>query len=152
MSAVPQFLKRLESRIAIALSRADSAIKALTALGNNLSQLNAAPIGPALSVKWTSSTFTPSASGSGKVLVLGFATINPGTNTDQLIVQIIRDAATGVGPFSTSTITGGQAFGVVCWIDQVTPGTPHTWSVQASSPANVTIPAAEAVVVLIELP
>jgi hypothetical protein len=103
--------------------------------GNNLSQTNAAPIGPGATVEWDSSAFV---SGTGKVLVVGTISVAPGTlaDGDAVTVQIFRDGTTPVGGTSevgAVTATGSvKAFGVATFIDTPAPGASHTYGVRAS--------------------
>jgi len=97
---------------------------------NNLSQINAAPIGPSATPQWDSSPFT---SRTGRVLVMGTMSLSGGTlaDTDQVTGNLLQD---GVG-ISAQTVTG--ASGAVAdfasvMIVTVTPGVAHTFSVAAS--------------------
>jgi hypothetical protein len=144
MSAIPQFVKRLEARIALALSQAKSNAAGISALSNHLSQINPAPIGPSNSLIFSSTAFT---SRSGKVLVMANALIAAGGGTmvagDIVTGTPIRDGAPTVAfPGPTSNMTVGAIVGATAftgsYIDTVVAGVPHTWGILAQISAGHT--------------
>lgn len=112
-----------------------------TPASNDLAQINTGgPIGPATSVHWDSSAFI---SNTGKVLVVGIATASKAGGTlaagDLVTFELIRDFAGTPVVISAAQRVGAVTTGAdvtancVCsFVDQVTPGVSHTYSIQAA--------------------
>lgn len=125
---------------------------------NNLSQINAAPIGPAATNLWNSSPFV---SATGRVLVVGYANANAAGGTlaagDALVGNIVRDSATNISASCevAAAAAGGVAQGTVfAWmIDTVTPGVSHVWGIQVAAGGGhtATIPISGANITVIDV-
>jgi hypothetical protein len=148
--------KRMEAKIALAMSRAQgngasvaavtAAVAALTAsvaataasvaalqarLANHSAILNGAPIGPAVNINFASNPFT-SVSGKVRIMVSANVTGTGGTLVagDQVLLGIFRDGAVSVGNFASIVIgTAAQANFPMFYAfdDVVVPGSTHTW-------------------------
>jgi hypothetical protein len=159
MSAMPSFFKRLESRIAIALARAEAAFAGISSLSNSLNQANAAPVGPANAVSWTSSAFIPR---TGFVRIGAQMTVTGTGGTavagDAITFSIVRDGATVIGAPLQLNIAPGTlvtSAGTLLWEDSVTPGTSHTWAIRATDFTGghtLLLPTGLAMIQLLELP
>jgi len=92
MDPVPQFLKRLESRVALALARSLEAIRAFIAAANHTDTVLAITTAPAVSSSFSAPAFV---SGSGVVRVMAWVTVSAGGGTmvaaDQLSIFLQRD-------------------------------------------------------------
>jgi hypothetical protein len=153
MSAVPQFLKRLESRIAIALARAELAYKSIVALANNTAFTNGGEIGPGTNLNFTSSTFT---SKTGRVLVMAAAGVTGGTTATSLESLLKRDSTTIGATINSNSFLTGSLAGMVynAWIDTVVAGAPHTYTLNivSSGSSGMNVAATGAAMVIIDLP
>jgi hypothetical protein len=140
MSAVPQFLKRLESLLALAKARALSAAAAIANLSNHTAQVNGAPLGPGPGpFSFGIAGFTPA---SGVVRVWVEATVTGTTIVagDVLTLQITRDGQPFGMPASVTALTGAAPATLyplsAVFEDTVTPGTAHLWSARVSASAH----------------
>jgi hypothetical protein len=160
MSAVPQFLKRLEARIALALAKANAALSGIVSLSNHTSQTNAGVVGPGLTFIFNSAPFT---SRTGKVLVFGTGLITAVGGTlasgDTTTSEIMRDGAAipgfpgpyGGGLAGAGLSASASAGGIV---DSVAPGSTHVWGIQSSIGGGHTAgyQIGEALITIVELP
>ena len=98
--------------------------------GNNISQINAATIGPSAAPQWDSSPFV---SKTGRVLVQGFMSLSGGTMApgDQIIGALLQDGvAISAQAFVASE--GGLAFFSAVQAVTVTPGVSHVYSITST--------------------
>lgn len=119
------------------------------------------PIAPATSVHWTSPPFTFSQGGAGAALILAGMTVQTQAVDQAFSLSLIRDIAGSsfTLPPTSSMATGHVTpinAGVLAWIDTFrTPGSTHTYSIQAMNNAGgqtVTVPAAnQAWMLILEL-
>lgn len=135
MSEVPQFLQRLEARIALALSRAIEGFNAFTAGANHVDAVLGSSTAPGNPVNFSLAGFTPK---SGKVRVLASVTVQAGAGSladgDQLSMVIERDgtpfpAGTPAEVFNTVAV-GGAANGTLLTLaaDDSSTDAPHTYT------------------------
>lgn len=133
--------------------------------GDNVSQTNAAPIGPAIATSWNSTPFTPTKT--GKVLVVATITGNDATVSEAVLYRLLKNptAATGanfaalggaaIGPAGMQTDAGlaGDFGNTIAWIDSVTDGTAVSYGIAAQSSAahNLTVPTGGAVITVTEI-
>jgi hypothetical protein len=158
-AAIPQFFKRIESRIALALARAEAALAGVLSLSNHISQTNGAPIGPAATVNWTS---TPFVSRTGQVRIEAMATVTgvggTGVAGDGIVFTLFRDGITFVGVPVTNNIPPGAlaaSDATLAWDDTVVAGSSHTWAIRVTDGTGghtITIPTGDALIRLLELP
>lgn len=160
MSAVPQFLKRVEARIALALAEVRSALAGIASLSNHVQDLLPAPIGPANVVTFTHPGFVPR---SGKVRVFAVATIFPNGGTvvagDPIDMTILRDGVPVPGAADVTSVmapSGGVltlALNLVA-DDSVVPGSTHAYALQAhcGNAHTISLSGNETVLILQELP
>ena len=145
---VPQFVKRLEARIALALAKVVAGETALAAAQNHSDSILALSTSPATSAAFSAPAFT---SKSGKVRVLSWVTVaaNGGTMTagDQLSIFLERDGTqiptTPTNMNGTTVVpTGGPTAGVQMSLgaddETGTPGS-HTYSVHVTGSGGHTI-------------
>lgn len=158
---LPDVLKRIESRIALAIAEAKRALFGIQTLAHNVSSTNGAPLGPAGTLTWTGPG--PFTTISGRVLVQGQLAIANGGGTlvagDGILAGLTRDGA-GI-PSATDTCQVA-AEGTVAplatvsamWIDVVAPGSTHTWAISAiiGSAHTAGVGVAQATLTLIDLP
>jgi hypothetical protein len=150
--SLPDFVKYIDARIALALAKAQSAAASLAGFSNRLQQINAAPIGPALSVSWTSSPFT---SKTGKVLVLASLSLQSGGGTpgDNMNVQLGKPGSIGalllptVGPAAGASAVGTQFF-----VDSPVIGVPTTYGIFVTAAHNMTVATGNAIILVQDLP
>jgi hypothetical protein len=147
--------KQILSLLWLALRKAASAVANLVASSNFLAQTNAAPIGPALTVTWSSSPFTTTV---GKtVRVRG--EISGTTSAIDLAVGVVllRDGLP-IGPTGVALDSGhldGKFAASIPWIDTLLAvGGPHVYSIQAFTTAanTITVPIGGAAIVVEERP
>jgi hypothetical protein len=148
----PDFQKYVDTRIALALARASQASASLAGFSNRLQQINAAPLGPALNVTWSSSSFT---SKTGKVLVMGALSLQAGggTSGDTLNLQLLRGGAIGVQLLPTiGPAAGDSTAGTLLFIDSPAIGTPVTYGIFASAAHNITVAIGGAIILVQDWP
>lgn len=160
MSELPQpnFFKALEARIALALAKAGAAAAGIASLAHHASVVNGSTIGPSGTLVSNASSFTPA---SGHVLVMATAVVAGGTLAagDNVTGVLLRDGSpipSSASPFSNMAAEGttisSSLFGF--WIDSVTPGTAHVWSIEATVGGGHTgaIGPQQSSITLLELP
>jgi hypothetical protein len=127
------FVKRLETRIALALARAQQGVTAQSAGANHLETISPnIVIGPANGIAFQSTGFT---SQTGHVHVTVSVAFEQGGGTlavgDTVNVQLVRDGAVFLGIPIRQTVTGSPTgqFSVSNAVDDtVTPGSTHFWA------------------------
>ena len=127
------FVKRLETRIALALARAEQGVIAQSAGANHLETISPnIVIGPSNSIAFQSTGFT---SRTGHVHVTCNVSFEQGGGTlavgDTVLVQIVRDGAVLLGTPIYQTVTGSATglFNVSNAVDDtVTAGSTHFWA------------------------
>jgi len=132
-SPIPQFLKYMDARVALALARAGKG-----GVSQNRAQLtNAATVGPAGTIALSTLVNFPTRT--GLVLVVGYGTVVGGTAVagDSCTFKLLRDGAALPGaPITTQAIIASGNFpsasGVLAWFDTVTPGSSHSYAIQAA--------------------
>lgn len=158
MRGLPDVFKRLESRISLALSKAQRALQGVASLANNVSAVNAAPIGPSGTVTWSSASFTPK---SRRVLVMGTMSLTGAGGTmvagDAVLADLLRDGVgipTAQATWVVAAGTGAIVAATATWIDSVVANTAHVWSISAviGGGHTATSLTGEATITLIELP
>jgi hypothetical protein len=156
MSAVPQFLKRLEARIALALAKVNQALAGVQASANHLALTNGAGLGPAVSLSFAAPAFVPK---SGKVRVWVEASVTGTTIVagDTVSLQLTRDsgpfgmaqvvtALTGAGPASLYSLSN-------VFEDTVAAGSSHIWAALVTgNPHTISLAAGNVAIVITELP
>lgn len=147
----PAWLQRLESRIALALSRADAGIQAAAAGGNHVDVFNAASVGPADPLIFQAPAFTTR---TGHVRITLYFSVNANGGTlavgDSIGLNIARDGAPIVGPFAAGVIAHANELGPggkelsLAFEDTVAAGSTHTWGGEMFATAGHTFGAPNA--------
>ena len=145
---VPQFVKRLEARIALALAKVVAGETALAAAQNHSDSVLALSTSPATSATFSAPAFT---SKSGKVRVLAWACIgaNGGTMAagDQISISLQRDGTqipttpdnmNGIAVVPTGAPAAGMQMSLGADDETGTPGS-HTYSVHVVGSGGHTI-------------
>lgn len=134
---VPSFVKRLEARIALALSRALDAMAGIAAAAHRSFTFGSVP-GPSNTLTFAAPSFT-SLTGKVKITAQAYLIANGGTlaAADQVLFEIDRDGTLvavqySVAVASAAAATDGTLLVVADVIDTVTAGAGHTWSLHAS--------------------
>lgn len=138
-------IKRLESLTALAATKAAQGARAAKALANGSAIANLATIGPATAVALTSAAFITSASGTARVNIEAGMQVNITGSTsvagEVVTFSLLRDgvALTGAPTFDVElSATHAVASGTLAWQVTETPGSSHTYAIQA---VNKTTPA-----------
>jgi len=156
MSAVPQFLKRLESLVALALARALAALDGIATLSNHQALVNGAAFGPGAGPFAFGTNLTTR---TGKVRVWVETTITGTTIVagDVLTLQTIRDGSPFGMPAQVTALTGAAPTSLYnlssVFEDTVTPNTTHNWSAEVSASGHTfAIDVGHVGIVITELP
>ena len=138
-ATMPNFFKRLEARIALALAKVASALAGLASAENHLFQFGS--VTPAANqLVWSSTGFTPK---SGKVRISAQAYLIAGGGTlaanDQILFQIFRDGTAALGvqysvAVATAAAVADGTLLVIADVDDlaVTPNTSHQWDIRVN--------------------
>jgi hypothetical protein len=158
--SLPDFMKNIDARIALALAKALGAATGIASLQNRQSVTNPGVVGPANTLVWSG---TPMIVRSGAVLVIVNIEVGGTSATtiaagDTIQVLLLRDGV-AISPLQTLGVavagTGGFVHTALMLqkIDLVAPGS-HTWAIEAIIAAGHTgvIDLGAATVTAIELP